>query len=643
MRHITVSWTKVAGAVHYRVLVRPLGGDVIIDRTTDATSIAAVLAPGTYQVRVISFNLFQKPASQSDWRLLDVVQVFMPVVDRFAPSVLYSGYSENSFALDGAKFIDETEVSLLRGGKQVALAVNDQVGDKRLLTRFDLTSVPPGTYDLRVANPENLVLNLPGAVEVRPRVQPGIGSISIHHGYNDRVYRRVLVEGDGFEPGTSFFLQGAGGRIDIPLATVQSPFEAYLDINLAEARPGAYDVVVANPGGLSATLSRALAVDNIEAPQFVSMTPSVFTEGRSDGTFTLRAKALVADTQVFFGRNGNLVPALERNGAKTRGAPIAQDVEQTRSYQIDLRSVAPGTYDLIIANSQALQTVVAGLITVNPEPVTTIQGTSLKRGYNTIEYKNVVLTGENFLSSYKVVLRRGTVIHELATRYVSPEELQYDADLRGFVPGNYELLVESAARVVASLPGGVVVEEPPQRFVHPQTIKITAGYPYIYALSQSFASVITGSVAGGDVVAALPLGVKFFPTTPGLRDLGVEIEIDYSVYTDVGASSNAALDLGELGTNLYYRTPFNFPLNGILRVGYGLSYSSFNLTAGGQTESGTSEDFYFKAGSSIELDIGKTITVETGADWIRVLYANANLDSLSLFVRVGARLGRLGP
>ncbi len=549
-RHIVVSWKKVLGAVRYEVLIRPLGGDILIDRSTEETSIHAVLTPGTYQVRVISFNLFDKPASQSVWRYLDVIEVFTPVVSEFAPKILYAGVTSSPFAIDGANYLTETTIELLRGDRVVAKATNEEVAATRLAASFDLGAVTPGTYDLRVGNPENLFVILPGAVEVRPRIQPELASISLNRGYNDRTYRQIAVDGTGFIEGTSFFLARGNRRIDITSARIRSPEAASIDLNLGDAVPGVYDLVAANPGGLRSTLARAVTVQRITTPKFVSMSPTTFTIGTSKGDFVLRARDLIPEARVFLKRHSLLIPVLSAESAAKPGkdagpAPAVQE----RALRADLARIAPGRYDLVMENSLDLTTVVSGLVIVNPEP--------------------------------------------------------------------------------------------PPRYVHPSSIKITAGYPYVLVLSPSFANAVTGSLIGGDVDAAFPLGAKFFPRLPAVRDMGMELELGDSRFTDLGGGSGGgtSLNVTAVGTNLYYRTPFRFPLNAVVRAGYGFTYSLFNLSTAQQSTSGSSMDSYVKLGASGELDIGTLITFEVGAEWMRILYANTNLDSLRVFVRGGVRLG----
>ncbi len=220
------------------------------------------------------------------------------------------------------------------------------------------------------------------------------------------------------------------------------------------------------------------------------------------------------------------------------------------------------------------------------------------------------------------------------------QTLSLRADLRTITPGRYDLVIENSLNLTTVVSGLVSVNpEPPKRFLHPSSIKVTAGYPYVLSLSPSFANAVTGSMLGGDVDAAIPLGVRFFPHVPGIRDMGIEIEVGDSYYTNLGGGGATSLNLSTVGTNLYYRTPFNFPLNAVVRAGYGLSYSLFRLSTAQQSASGSSMDFYVKAGTGAELDLGKLITFELGAEWMRVLYASANLDSLRLYLRGGVRLG----
>lgn len=647
VRNVTVAWQAVPGAKGYEVLIRPFGGDVIVDRRTGATSIVAALRPGTYQLRVVTFNIFGKPASESPWGNLDVVRVFRPKVARIIPRVLYSGLASESLTIDGAHYLPETTVEIIKGRKNVAAPRIDKVMDDRLAMHIDLATVPPGKYGLKIVNPEGVTLVRPDALEVRRRVQPSLDSVSLAYGYNDRVYRDVTVTGQGFSNGTAFILQNARDRIDLPNVVVESPTSARVDMNLSNARPGAYSLVAANPGGLTARIARAVRVESITYPRFERMTPSTFTVGRSSGTFILTAKDMNRQTQVFLRRGATLVPteALPAEGTSNAAARTGASPE-VRRFRIGLSTISPGNYDLLIVNGQFLSTTVGNLVTVKPEPIPLLTSSSVTHAYDTASYPNVVLTGRHLLPRYRIAVKLGSVQHDLATRFVSSSKLEIDADFRGMPPGRYTVIAQDSGRTVATLPGGILVTPPPPPppplFAHPSSYTVLVGYPVRLVLSNRFAGNLASSVIGGNVAVAIPLGEKLFPRAPVIRDAGIEAQVGYSSYGSPSSGSSLSVRLGitGLGADLYYRTPFNFPLNGVFRAGYGISWSGYRVSGPlVKKSSGVSTDFYYRLGAGAQLDIGKRLTFEAGVDWNRMLYPIATLDTLGVVVRGGVRIG----
>jgi len=419
---------------------------------------------------------------------------------------------------------------------------------------------------------------------------------------------------------------------------IRSGAIASVTLDLGSAKPGSYDLIAVNPGGRTARLRAAVRVIDIKKPEFVAMSPETLTKGKSSGEFEVRAKNLIPEAQVFLRRGDTLIPTRELSsgggGSAADGAP--------RRFQLELSGVAPGAYDLVLANSRTLDTSISGIVEVNPEPIPALTGASLTRAFDTLDCKDIVLEGENLQQGFTVVLKRGAVQRDLVSRYVSPHQMNVNIDFRGNPPGTYQVLVKNQGRVVASLPGGITVTTPRARFLHPATIRVLLGYPYVLVLSQSFANSISLSAIGGELSAVFPPGVKFFPHVPGIRDAGIGVELGYSQFGFPAVSSSTAtstLGLLRPGIDLYYRTPFNFPLNGVVRMGYGLSLSDFERSSSSGTTRQTSLDFYYGLAACAELDLGKRMTVESGAAWYRILYASANLDSLALFVDVGVRVG----
>lgn len=647
VRHVTVSWGAVSGASGYEVLIRPLGGDVTIDQRTEKTSVLVALRPGTYQVRVVTFNIFKKPASESPWRNLDVVQVSPPTVARILPQTLYSGVASASLTIDGSHYLPETTVEITDKGRTVATPRIDRVMDNQLSTHVDLNKIPPGKYDLKIVNPENVSVVVHGAIVVRRRTKPTLTSISLSYGYNDRVYRAVTVKGGGFSSSTAFFLQSDKSRIDIPGVVVDSPSKAQVDLNLSNSVPGSYSLIAANPGGLTATMAHALSVDNITLPRFEHMDPSSFTIGRSGGNFKLTAKDMIPQTQVFLRRGSSLIPVESLPAASSSsGAAQSGSGKDTKRFRIYLSTLPPGTYALVIKNSQYLSTTVSNLVTIHAKPVPSLTSSSVTHAYDTSVYPNLVLKGKNLEPRYRVALKLGGVQHDLVTRFVSTGELEVAADFRGMTPGRYSLVVQdSSGTTVAMLPGGIDVTPPPPPppplFTHPSNYTILAGYAYQLQESQIFAASVGNSDKGGDFSGAVPLGVKFFPKAPIIRDAGLEVDVGYSYFASPpsGSSLTVGLGLTDVGLGLYYRTPFNFPLNAVLRAGYGISFTKYHVSGSLINSTGNSTDFYYQFGGGLQLDLGKYVVIEAGAKWTRTLYAVASLDALGFVVRGGVRLG----
>jgi hypothetical protein len=340
---------------------------------------------------------------------------------------------------------------------------------------------------------------------------------------------------------------------------------------------------------------------------------------------------MIPEAQVFLQSGNTLIPTQS----------FAEGAASTRNFRIDLTTVAPGTYSLLIENSQLLTTLVPNLITIKPRPIPRITRSSLTQAYNTLAYPKVELFGRNLQPRYKVVLKRGAVLHDLPTRFVSSGQLDVAVDFRGMAPGNYNVLVQDSGRVVASLPGGITVGVPLKRYTHPKSYTVIRCYPYELVPTQSFADTVSSSYAGGVFTAEFPVGVKFFPKTPGVRDMGLGLEVGYSQFADTasGASSHASLGVTKAGFNLYYRTPFNFPLNGVARLGYGMAVSGYSVPTVTGTVKGGSFDFYYDLGLGGELDLGKIFTLEAGISWTRVLYSTVSLDALAFTISSGVRLG----
>jgi hypothetical protein len=66
-RKIKLSWEEVDGAVSYKIVIKDLKGNTIIDKESDSNNFTLELQPDNYKIRIGSVNKFRKIGSWSDW------------------------------------------------------------------------------------------------------------------------------------------------------------------------------------------------------------------------------------------------------------------------------------------------------------------------------------------------------------------------------------------------------------------------------------------------------------------------------------------------------------------------------------------------------------------------------------------------
>ncbi|MCK7473587.1 MAG: hypothetical protein MZV49_08890 [Rhodopseudomonas palustris] len=179
---------------------------------------------------------------------------------------LYAGSSRGEVTVRGSGFLADTVARLeSRGISVAAVPVHTDRGSADFV--FDPAKTLPGDYSLVLENGGAAPARWKVPLAVLPRVQPRFESITPRVAGNDRVYAEVRIKGSGFSAETEVILRGGPGRQEIkPFRVVSAAAdELVVSINLAERAAGAYDVVLANPGGLEAAGKSALVVRDVLA------------------------------------------------------------------------------------------------------------------------------------------------------------------------------------------------------------------------------------------------------------------------------------------------------------------------------------------------------------------------------------------
>ncbi len=626
---VTVTWSRVEGAVSYQVAVRDWVGDTISTAATTQTAVSLRLSPGTYYVRVAAIDLFGKPASYSPWRQIQVYRSVPPRPTSVEPRLLYRRTGSRELLVSGSDFLPGVRCQITNGGRSFGDATVEETAPDGLRMRIDTSALPAGRYSLRLVNPGGSPAAKELSLTLVNRTRPSLESMSLATGYNDQAYRDVTIGGRGFRRGIRLALRRPGTRIEAYRIAVESRDRMIATFDLTGAPAGRYDLVATNPGGLSARLRSALTVRAIGAPRFASMSPSVVTAGRRPYGFTVRGSGFIPAT-VFLLKNGNiLLPATLVGSPLPAAARLA----------LPPGALAPGRYDLVIENGLAFQVVVPGALTVRPEPATELEALSARSGTDAQLLRGVRLSGRNLRHGERFYLQGGGTLIPVAATIVSPSRALLDMDLRGKADGLYGLVVYEDGRPVGSLPGGFTVL--PRTKPVPSFISISGGWTSMILLPTGSQTDLGNSLEGGDLVVALSLGNRFLAPIPVVRQLGLDIDVGYNGLSAsvAAAQSSGELGLWHVGTDLFYKTDFRFPVNLIARGGWGLVLSDFSESSPIAAASGTSTDLYVDAGGGIELLIAGAVPIELTAGYQRVLYAGANLDSLNLTLQAGIEVG----
>lgn len=620
--HTTISWSKVEGAVSYELTIRNHFGDTVFTKRTTRTSMKVPLGPGLYFIQVAAFNLFHKQASHSPWRQIRVYHTVAPQPTSVEPAILYQNTGSQELVVSGRNFLPGVRCEIMRGKKIAGRAVIEEAVPAGLRLRVDTSSLPAGSYHLRFVNPGGSPATRQLPLSLRIRTQPVLRGVSRSEGYNDETYRNVMVTGTGFVKGTRVALEGSGAKINAQGVVVKSHGRLVANFDLAGARPGEYELVATNPGGLSARLHHSFTVIEISTPHFASLTPSIVTAGESRYRFTIKGAGFVPATTILLKKGDALEPASLSSKPSSTKAQVT----------IAGNALGPGTYDLLIENGLALQTLVQNALVVRSLPHTELYSLSVRSGTDQQLLRGVRLAGKNLRPNETFYLQNGAARIRIEPKSVTSSRAVFDLNLRRIPDGTYEVAVYDKGRRVGSLPNGFTVN--PDSF-----LTVEAGWPYTILSPTGVRTEFGNSADGADIVVGLNLGNRFLKRVPVVRKLGLELDTGYLQLSDTSNNNAGTLTTWRLGTNVFYKTAFNFPVNLVVRAGWGLAFSSFGKNTSIASTTGGSTDLYVKAGAGAQLLLFHLIPIEVGADWQRLLYAGANLDTIQFYARSGIALG----
>jgi len=181
----------------------------------------------------------------------------------------------------GSNLFDGALVYLARTGQPDLAATNVNYGDPQdhtsLIATFNTAAMLPGTYDLKVVNPDcDTAASSPldWQLTVNPCV-PTVSSVTPNTGTNHQPTLGLTINGGSFVSGATVKLTRAG-QADIVATnvTVVTPAQITCTVSLQLVQIGLWRVVVTNPGGATSVENVNLNVTAGPAPTVSLVTPA---------------------------------------------------------------------------------------------------------------------------------------------------------------------------------------------------------------------------------------------------------------------------------------------------------------------------------------------------------------------------------
>ena len=241
-----IRWTRVDGAVSYRVEIIDAAGKSVFERETSDLEVTIHLAPGNYRLRVSAVNKFQRVDTLGFWEPL-VIQKRPSEFKNFAPARV-SAASGGKLDLHGQNLPAGTTVSLENAaGVRTPLAAEHK-NDAHMTAALPAGALPRGEYTVVLTTPDGeqyrrdgLTLASSGRDFEFRRFAP-LHFVAARGG-EVRLYGRNLPEGSAVS------LEDANGK-RIPLVSHRRDHE-YMTALLPSRTlsVGEYAVVVTAPNG----------------------------------------------------------------------------------------------------------------------------------------------------------------------------------------------------------------------------------------------------------------------------------------------------------------------------------------------------------------------------------------------------------
>ncbi len=363
-----------------------------------------------------------------------------PVVSSISPS---EGTNDKvvQITIDGNYFYNPT-VKLTQAGQADIIATGIVVQDKnsdmhgdRIVCNVNLTNAAIGRWNVVITNCDGKSITLSNAFMVKSKYPPTVTSISPSNVTNYGSVNVTITGGNFFSGAVVRIEKDNGTSKKVITATnvnVVNATQITATLNVHNAEPGNWDVVVVNPDGQSGKLTGGFVIVQQGAPQIESVNPF---SAPNTGTVTVTIKG-----SMFL--RGATVRLTKSGQTDIVGMNVNFVNSTTLTCQFDLRDKAPGDWNVVVRNPDGKEGKRDNAFKITaPAPV--VSGITPYTGANT-GMVSVTITGNNFFKGAMAFLRlNGVSIEGINPSVLSRTTMTCQFNLSRRQPGKWDVVVRN--------------------------------------------------------------------------------------------------------------------------------------------------------------------------------------------------------
>lgn len=186
-----------------------------------------------------------------------------PIVSGVSPGSGFIG-TQVDLIIEGKRFRPDSKGVLTAGETVLPLTNVSWTSENQLSGSLDLKNAVPGTYCLKVTNPDGQFGEMANAFVIKPQALPVAPekeevSVSTGEGFSNGAVL-ITFKGTGFVPGTTVKMIGPSGNVvSGEIVKIQSG-EMMGFFNLKNQNEGSYDVLISYPDGRSVKLPEGFKI-----------------------------------------------------------------------------------------------------------------------------------------------------------------------------------------------------------------------------------------------------------------------------------------------------------------------------------------------------------------------------------------------